>query len=238
MNKQDFIYKVKNYIINSDYNITAENLDSNKIVFVENKLNKTIKIISWYDSVIISCSKDLYNKCYNLLQDKTREEIFELPLIYGQSIYYIPKVEKFIEFEELDGFIYKLYSEDMANIELPEKFKNVGEYDSNGKCISKMLYCAYKNNELIGVASAEEINNEIWEIRIDVDEKYRNNGLGTYLVKILTKKVLDKGIVPIWCAASTNISSQITANKSNYIPLYVCSFGTIYDENYPYQTNI
>ena len=48
-------------------------------------------------------------------------------------------------------------------------------------------------------------------------------------------KILEKGIVPIWCASSTNIGSQAVASRSNFIPLWVESFGDVYDENYVYK---
>ena len=235
MEKKDMINVIKNYIISSNYNVKEDDLNSNGIVFVKNNLIKTIKIISWYNSIIVSCSHDLYEECYNLLKNKTREEIFEMPYVYGQSIYYIPDLNKNNDLNEINDFNYKLYYEDVSNIRLPEEFKNVGEYDTEGKCTSKMLYCAYKNDELVGVASAEQINDKIWELGIDVNEKYREKGLGTYLSKVLTKYVLDKGIVPIWCSSSTNISSQITAYKSGFIPLWIESYGTIFDDNYGYK---
>lgn len=233
--KQDMIDVMKNYIVSSDYNITLDDLTKTGLIFKKNKLSNSIKIISWFDAIIVSCSEDLYDDCFNMLKDKNREEIFEVPFVYGQSIYYIPDINKINDVREIDGFDYKLYSDDIKNIKLPEKFENVGEYDSNGNCVSKMLYCAYKDDQLIGVASAEEIETNIWELGIDVDEQYRKNGIGTYLSKMLTKCVLSEGIVPVWCAASTNISSQITAYKSGYVPLYVCSFGTLNDEYYPYK---
>lgn len=234
MNKQDMVNIVKKYIINSNYDISEQDLNANGLVFVKNNLIKTIKVIVWYNSIIVSCSNDLYDECYNMLQGKTREEIFELPYIYGQSIYYISNLNN-DKIERINGFEYKLYQGDLSEFKLPEKFKNVGEYDLEGNCTSKMLYCAYKNDELVGVASAEEISEGIWELGIDVDEKYREKGLGTYLTKELTKNVLAQGIVPIWCSASTNISSQITAYKSGFTPLWVESFGNIYDDNYAYK---
>lgn len=44
-------------------------------------------------------------------------------------------------------------------------------------------------------------------------------------------KILEKEIVPIWYASSTNIGSQAVAYRSNYISLWVESFGDIYDDN-------
>ena len=51
----------------------------------------------------------------------------------------------------------------------------------------------------------------------------------------MTLKILEKGIVPIWCASSANIGSQAVANKSNYIPLWFETFGYVFDEGFVYK---
>jgi len=69
--------------------------------------------------------------------------------------------------------------------------------------------------------------NDVWEIGIDVIEQYRNERLGTYLVKKLTRELLTKNIIPFYSASITNIASQMVANRSGYIPFWVDTFGTI-----------
>ena len=48
-------------------------------------------------------------------------------------------------------------------------------------------------------------------------------------------KILEKGIVPIWCASATNIGSQAVANKSGYVPLWFETFGNVFDDNFLYK---
>lgn len=60
-------------------------------------------------------------------------------------------------------------------------------------------------------------------------EEYRNARLGTYLVKGLTKELLTRNIIPFYSASITNIGSQMVANRCDYIPFRVDTFGTILD---------
>ena len=60
-------------------------------------------------------------------------------------------------------------------------------------------------------------------------EEYRNARLGTYLVRGLTKELLERNIIPFYSASITNIGSQMVASRCDYIPFWVDTFGTILD---------
>lgn len=105
----------------------------------------------------------------------------------------------------------------------------------SGVCISNIVYCAYKDGKIIGVADADKIDDDIWEVGIEVSPEYRKKGLATILTKNLTMKILEKNIVPIWCVSISNIGSQAVATNSGYIPLWMESFGDIFEDSYPFK---
>ena len=119
-------------------------------------------------------------------------------------------------------------------INLSNGFENAITF-KNGKCISNIAYCAFEGDKIVGIAGADKIYDDIWEVGIEVLPEYRKDGLATILTKNLTLKILEKGIVPIWCASSTNIGSQAVANKGNYIPLWFETFGDIFDDGFVYK---
>lgn len=49
-----------------------------------------IKILVYRNCVVVCTSEDLHYKVRELLQNKNRDKIFELPLVYGQTIHYVP----------------------------------------------------------------------------------------------------------------------------------------------------
>lgn len=234
MNKEEIINKIKNYL-SIKFNCDRNNLDKKGLNIIKNTSSNKLKILLFYDFILVSTSENLYDLVKEKLYNKNVYEIFEFPLVYGQSIYYIPDLKRLTKQEELAEFEFKVYDGNTSEIELSEGFENAITFDKNGKCISNIAYLAYHNGEIVGVAGADKINEDIWEVGIEVLPEYRKEGLATILSQNLTIKILEKGIVPIWCASSTNIGSQAVASRSNYIPLWVESFGDVYDENYVYK---
>lgn len=51
-----------------------------------------IKILAYRNCVVVCTSENLHSKVRELLKNKNRDEIFELPLVYGQTIHYVPDV--------------------------------------------------------------------------------------------------------------------------------------------------
>lgn len=234
MEKGIMIGKIKKYLANK-YNCDINELDKTGLNIIKNNSENRLKMLLFYDLLLVSASENLYNIVKEKLTDKNVYEIFEFPLVYGQSIYFIPDLKRLEKQNEIPEFEFKIFDGNTNEIELSKGFENAITFDENGKCVSNIAYCAYYNGKIIGVAGADKVNDDIWEVGIEVLPEYRKDGLATILTKNLTVKILEKGIVPIWCASSTNIGSQAVANRSNYIPLWVESFGDVYDENYVYR---
>lgn len=214
--------------------------DCNKEVFskeglniIKNKTNN-IKMLLYKNLILVSTREDKYEIVCNSLKNKSTYEIFEFPYVYGQSIYYVPNMEKKSEIEENNNFEFKLFDGNTKETNLSEGFENALTY-KDGVCISPIAYCAYDNDKIIGVAGADEIDDNIWEVGIEVLPEYRNQGLATILTKKLTEKILEKGILPIWCASVSNIGSQRVAAICDYIPVFMETFGDIFEDNYVYK---
>ncbi len=234
MNKENIIERVKQYI-SQNYNCSVEELNKTGLNIIKNNEENKLKILLFYDLVLVSSYENLYDMVKEKLTGKNVYEIFEFPYVYGQSIYSIPDLTRLEKQEELPNYEFKLFDGNTEQIELSSGFENAITFDENGNCISNIAYCAYCNGKIIGVAGVDKRTDDIWEVGIEVLPEYRKDGLATILTKNLTLKILEKGIVPIWCASSTNIGSQAVASRSNFIPLWVESFGDVYDENYVYK---
>lgn len=233
MNKKSILDKVKNYLADK-YECSIEEMNKNGLNIIRNNKDNKIKMLLFYDLILVSCSNNLYDLVKKSLEGKNTYEIFEFPLVYGQSIYFIPDVERINKQDEIDSLTFKLFDGNTHEIKLSSGFENAITFE-NGKCISNIAYCAYDGDTIVGVAGADKINDDIWEVGIEVLPEYRKDGLATILTKNLTLKILEKGIVPIWCASSTNIGSQAVANKSNYIPLWFETFGDVFDKGFVYK---
>lgn len=80
---------------------------------------------------------------------------------------------------------------------------------------------AYDNNKLIGFAACSADCDEMWQIGVDVLPGYRQNGIASALTSKLAKEIFDRGKVPFYCSAWSNIRSARNAVKSGFIPAWV-----------------
>ena len=93
MNKEIMIEKIKEYLANK-YECNIDYLNKKGLNIVKSNKENTIKMLLFYDLILVTTSNNLYNIVKEQLNNKNIYEIFELPLIYGQSIYYIPDLKR------------------------------------------------------------------------------------------------------------------------------------------------
>ena len=194
-----------------------------------------LKIIICGNSIVVTSSPNLYSKVVSLLENKSRDELFECPLVYGQTIHYIPDLAYIADPKLPDDFTYKLFQgEDILKLSHITGFDNSLVFDDNGRTNSAIAFVAYRGDAVAAVAAASIAYDNLWEVGIDVLPAFRNQGLATAMVRKLTYEILNKGAVPFYSASITNIGSQIVAARAGYLPCWVDSWGNVYDEYYPY----
>ena len=80
---------------------------------------------------------------------------------------------------------------------------------------------AFDRQRLIGLAGCSADCSSMWQIGVDVLPEYRRHGVAAALVSTLAAAVLDRGKVPFYCCAWSNIGSARTAIKSGFRPAWV-----------------
>lgn len=235
---REFIKNKIEELVSEEFYCSLEDLNKKATIYTINLNTKQpyIKIMAYRKCVVVCTSENLHFKVREILQDKTRDEIFEIPFVYGQTIHYVPDGDCAEDYLIPLNYEYDcLFDKDIFVLRGIEGFGNSLAFDDNGFTAAKAVYVARDHKRVIGVAGAAESSaNSVWEIGVDVMEGYRNAGLGTYLVKKLTRELLARNVVPFYSASITNIGSQMVANRCGYIPYWVDTFGTIHDENYIY----
>ncbi len=218
------------HMLSKQYDCSLNELHGKNTIYTicENTKQNYLKILAYQNCIVICTSKNLQNRIKNILQYKNKDEIFENPFVYGQTIHYVPND---IHCNILLPENYKIefvFGESIKQIE--NHFQNALYIDQYGNTTTKVICIAKQHGKVIAVAGASETNfDNIYEIGIDVMEQHRGKGIASYLVNELTKKCIAKNIVPFYSASVTNIASQMVANKCHYIPLWIDTFGTILD---------
>ncbi len=80
---------------------------------------------------------------------------------------------------------------------------------------------AYHNGELIGLAACSADCETMWQIGVDVLPEYRRKGIASAMTAGLALEILERGKVPFYCCAWSNIKSARNAIKSGFRPAWV-----------------
>lgn len=219
-------------LLTQEYACSPELLNQGGIIYTIKPAMEQpyIKLAAYKDSIVVCTSADLQSMIQKLLVGKNRDEIFEIPFVYGQTIHYVPDRGKADDIASVPEYEYEyLAEEELQRLRGMDGFENSLGYDENGMTPTKAVYIAKAHNQIIGVAGASQTHIEdLWEMGVDVMEAYRHGGLATYLVNALTQKLLARGIVPFYSASVTNIASQMVASRCGYIPAWMDTYGTRY----------
>lgn len=80
---------------------------------------------------------------------------------------------------------------------------------------------AYDGGTLIGLAGCSADCETMWQIGVDVLPTYRRRGIAAALTSRLALAILERGKVPFYCAAWSNIRSVRNAITSGFVPAWV-----------------
>lgn len=80
---------------------------------------------------------------------------------------------------------------------------------------------AYEGGELIGLAGCSADCETMWQIGVDILPAYRKQGIASALTSRLAVEVIQRGKVPFYCAAWSNIKSVRNAITSGFKPAWV-----------------
>lgn len=236
MSKEEMIRIVKEYL-SERLGCSVDDFDRDEMIFVkkDTKGYPFIEVLTMGKAVIVSTSIELYKKTSELLRGKNRDEMFECPLVYGQSIYYLPDLEFKRENSLNNKYQYKLFQGDeIKKLKNIKGFENSLVFDGCGITSTCIVLCAFKEKKIIGIASASHENEMMWEIGVDIQNEFRHEGLATILVSNLAKIILEKNIVPFYCSSTTNIASQRVAQNSGFSPWWVSTYRTVLDGSSSY----
>lgn len=176
-------------------------------------------------SIVVSATPGILGIVKPLLDGKFRDDAFSLPFVYGHSLYYLPDLARIKPLASPDGFAYELVEQDdIPALYQYEGFRNAVQYDTNHPRPDVLVTLAKKDGYIVGMAGASNDCARMWQIGMDVLPAYRHHGLAAYLVNRLTLEVLERGYLPYYGTASSNIASQRVAHRVGYYPAWVCAY--------------
>lgn len=80
---------------------------------------------------------------------------------------------------------------------------------------------AFDGGRLVGLAGASDDCEKMWQIGVDVLPEYRRRNIASALTVSLAREIFDRGKVPFYCAAWSNVPSARNAARSGFRPAWV-----------------
>ena len=111
-----------------------------------------------------------------------------------------------------------------SNVSMPNKTV-VGQYLDELSPAAEMCGAVNTivndNGKLIGLAACSADCDDMWQIGIDVLPEYRRQGIASSLTSNLAMEIMDRGKVPFYCCAWSNLKSVKNALRSGFVPGWV-----------------
>ncbi len=207
--------------------ISKENPEARKYL----KLPHVCNLISYGNNIVATISKEYEKIVKDYISKYSVERCFETPNMHvlndafqeqGFRIcfmaeYFLPDVQMLhalpCEFE-----LRVLQSEDFEDLYM-DKWSNALCEDR--KELDVLGVGAYYDEKLIGLAACSADCETMWQIGVDVLPEYRRKGIASALTSRLAIEILERGKVPFYCCAWSNLKSAKNAIRSGFRPAWV-----------------
>ncbi len=224
-----------------DSNCRVEDFICGKNVVAISKENKSARkylnlphicnLISYGDNIVASVSEKYKDVVEYYINKYPIEHCFETPNMHvlndafqkeGYRVcfmaeYFLPDI----------SVLTPLPCDYELKILYPEDFKGLytGTW-SNALCEKRkeldiLGVGAYCDGTLIGLAACSADCETMWQIGVDVLPEHRRKGIASSLTSRLAIEILERGKVPFYCCAWSNLRSARNAIKSGFRPAWV-----------------
>ncbi len=220
-NSEDFTYK-ENIVV-----ISTADQNARKYLSLPFYCN----LISYGNNIVASVHPEIKNAVEAYINKYLAEHCFETPNMHvlneelrkkGMKIcfmaeYFLPDMK----------FLHEIPCKYEIKVLLPEEFSDLYTTEwSNALCVKRrqldaLAVAAYDGDKIIGLAGCSADCDTMWQIGVDVLPEYRRQGIATALTSRLALEIIERGKVPFYCAAWSNLRSVRNAISSGFKPAWV-----------------
>ena len=131
--------------------------------------------------------------------------------------YFLPDMER-LKRLECNYVLKVLEQKDFADLYLP-MWGNA--LCADRKELDVLGVGAYDGEKLVGLAACSADCDNMWQIGVDVLPEYRRMGIASSLTSNLAIEIIERGKVPFYCCAWSNLKSVKNALRSGFVPGWV-----------------
>ncbi len=220
-NVEDFS-RTENVIV-----VSKENISARKYL----KLPHICNLISYGSNIVATISEEYENIVKEYIDKYPLEHCFETPNLHilndtfqktGYRVcfmaeYFLPDIQ-LLRVLPCDYKLKLLTAKDFRDL-YTEQWSNALCQDR--KELDVLGIGAYHNEKLIGLAACSADCETMWQIGVDVLPEYRRKGVASALTSRLAMEILERGKVPFYCCAWSNLKSAKNAIKSGFRPAWI-----------------
>ena len=188
-------------------------------------------LVSYGSNIVASVSGDAADFVESYINKYPIEHCFETPNLHvlndelqkrGMRIcfmaeYFLPDVSALKRLP--CGYdIRILRPDDFSHLYQPQWSNALSEGRKN---LDVLAAGAFDGDKLVGLAGSSADCETMWQIGVDVLPEYRKMGVASALTSNLAVEILNRGKVPFYCCAWSNIRSVRNAIKSGFRPAWV-----------------
>ena len=195
------------------------------------KLPFDCNLISYGTNIVASVSEECREAVTDYISRFPIEHCFETPNLHvlndamekqGKRVcfmaeYFLPDM-KALKALDCPYELRILHQKDFSELYLPQW--------SNALCADRasldvLGVGAYDGDKLIGFAGCSADCDTMWQIGVDVLPEYRKQGVASAVTSRLAVEILNRGKVPFYCAAWSNVKSVRNAVRCGFRPAWV-----------------
>ena len=225
---EDFGCRACDFLQNNNV-VVAFRLGANARKYLKNPI--TCSFVSYGNNVVAAATEEVFDMVSEYIGRYEFYHCFETPNMHwlnerlmekGHKIcfmaeYYLPDVERIPNLP----CIYQTRMLEQADFEDLYQPQWSNALCKDRKNLDVLGIGAYDGEKLIGLAGCSADCDNMWQIGVDVLPDYRRQGIASALTSMLAKEILNRGKVPFYCSAWSNIRSVRNAVKSGFIPAWV-----------------
>ena len=187
--------------------------------------------VSYGSNIVASVKEEYYDIVEKYLRKFEFYHCFETPNLHwldermkehGYRVcfmaeYFLPDVNV-LKRRECNYHLRVLEQKDFENLYLPAWGNALCK---ERKQLDVLGIGAYDGEKLIGLAACSADCEDMWQIGVDVLPDYRRQGIASSLTSNLAVEIMDRGKVPFYCCAWSNLKSLKNALRSGFVPGWV-----------------
>lgn len=188
-------------------------------------------LVSYGNNIVASVQPEYKELVQNYISRFSVEHCFETPnlhvlndafrerglLVCFMAEYWLPALSR-VRAPDCPYELRLLTQEDFPPLYRPEWSNALCE---KRKELDVLGVGAYDGDRLVGFAGCSADCASMWQIGVDVLPEYRRQGIASAVTSKLTLEILDRGKVPFYCCAWSNVKSARNAIRCGYRPAWV-----------------